>query len=130
MVWGWGRRKQAGTAATAIVAGRPGGKPATPIAGSRTPRISSVAYAEADRLSDAKTANAVGLPSRSSSSCSVWSGGPRIFFLRGHRKMSGGNPRPGTTGTGNCRGPAPVLSLWGGPGGGRVVDNSFYLLPR
>ena len=38
------------------------------MAGTRTRRISSVAYADDERLSDAKTASAVGLPRRSCSS--------------------------------------------------------------
>src|SRR3954468_361318 len=49
----------------------------TPIAGSSTRRISSVAYATDDMLSELKTASAVGLPSRSCSSRDVASGRPR-----------------------------------------------------
>ena len=47
-----------------------------PTAGTATFRISSVAYAEEDRLSLANTARAVGLPSRSCWSCAVGSAGP------------------------------------------------------
>ena len=54
---------------------------ATPTAGTRTRRISSVAYADDDRLSDANTANAVGLPRRSWGSWAVESGGPSSRFL-------------------------------------------------
>ena len=46
-------------------------KAATPTTGVRIRRISSVAYAEDERLSDANTASAVGLPRRSWASCSV-----------------------------------------------------------
>src|SRR5712691_2862176 len=45
--------------------GRTSANAAAPITGTRTLRISSVAYAEEDRLSEANTASAVGLPSRS-----------------------------------------------------------------
>ena len=55
---------------------------ATPTTGTRTRRISSVAYADDERLSQANTASAVGLPSRSCSSCSVCSGGPSSLFFR------------------------------------------------
>jgi hypothetical protein len=51
-------------------------KASTPIAGTATLRISSVAYATEERLSLAKTASAVGLPSRSCFSCAVGSAGP------------------------------------------------------
>ena len=44
-------------------------------------RISSVAYAADERLSEANTARAVGLPSRSCASWSVLSGRPRTLFL-------------------------------------------------
>ena len=54
---------------------------ATPTYGTRCVRISSVPYATDDRLSDANTASAVGLPSRSWASASVLSGGPSSRFL-------------------------------------------------
>ena len=54
---------------------------AAPTAGTVTFRISSVAYAEEERLSDAKTASAVGLPSRSCARRDVGRGGPRINRL-------------------------------------------------
>ncbi len=60
----------------ATVMGTTRANAARPTAGTRTRRISSVAYADDDRLSEANTASAVGFPSRSSSSWSVCSGGP------------------------------------------------------
>jgi hypothetical protein len=65
-----------------IVTGITSEKAATPTIGTPTFRISSVAYATEDRLSEAKTASAVGLPSRSCSSCWVDSAGPRSSRLR------------------------------------------------
>ena len=76
MVWRYDRMSTASTASIATVMGTTSENAAIPTAGTRTRRISSVAYAEDDRLSDAKTASAVGLPSRSSSSCSLCNGAP------------------------------------------------------
>ena len=73
--------RNASTTSSAIVIGTTIANAATPTAGTRTRRISSVAYADDDRLSDANTARAVGLPSRSCSSCSVASGRPSSRFL-------------------------------------------------
>ena len=54
-----------------------------PMYGNSVRRISSVAYADDDRLSEANTASAVGLPSRWWSRASVESGGPSSrFFTR------------------------------------------------
>ena len=69
------------TASMATVIGTTSENAATPITGTRTRRISLVAYADDDRLLEANTASAVGLPSRSSSSCSLCSGGPRSRVL-------------------------------------------------
>ncbi len=86
---------------------------ATPIAGTRTRRISSVAYADDDRLSDANTASAVGFPRRWCSSASVCSGGPRSRRLRRYRRLSGtvsrddGSPLEGVSGSAAI-GPASV----------------------
>ena len=67
----------------ATVIGTTNENAAMPTAGTRTRRISSVAYADDERLSDANTASAVGLPRRSCASCAVASGGPsRRFFTR------------------------------------------------
>ena len=68
---------------------------AMPTTGMRTRSISSVAYADDDRLSDAKTASAVGFPSRSCASCEVASGGPRSRFLMRYRRGSGGATESG-----------------------------------
>ena len=65
----------------ATVRGTTSEKAAMPITGIRTRRISSVAYADDERLSDAKTARAVGLPSRSWARRSLCSGGPRRRFF-------------------------------------------------
>ena len=65
-----------------IVTGITSAKAATPTIGTPTFRISSVAYATEDRLSEANTASAVGLPSRSCSSCFVESGGPSSTRFR------------------------------------------------
>ena len=54
----------------------------TPIAGSKTRRISSVAYATDDMLSELKTASAVGFPSRSCSSLDVARGRPSRTRLK------------------------------------------------
>ena len=75
------RIRNASTTSSAIVIGTTSANAATPIAGMSTRRISSVAYADDDRLSDANTASAVGLPSRSCASCSVASGRPSSRFL-------------------------------------------------
>ena len=69
------------TTSIATVIGTTSENAATPTAGMSTRRISSVAYADEERLSDAKTASAVGLPSRSCSSWSVSSGGPSSRFF-------------------------------------------------
>src|SRR5438445_3638429 len=55
----------------AVVIGTTNANAPMPITGMRTRKISSVAYAEDERLSEANTASAVGLPKRSCSSCSV-----------------------------------------------------------
>ena len=57
-------------------------------------RISSVAYADDDRLSDAKTASAVGLPSRSWASREVGRAGPRIIRLSAYPGLGGRARRP------------------------------------
>jgi hypothetical protein len=64
------------TTSIASVMGTTSENAAKPIAGTSTRRISSVAYADDDRLSDANTARAVGRPNRSCSNCSVCSGSP------------------------------------------------------
>src|SRR4051794_39209169 len=58
---------------------------AAPMNGRSCLRISSVAYATDERLSEAKTASAVALFRRSCSSCTVARGGPRSlrFTLAG-----------------------------------------------
>ena len=65
----------------APVTGSTSAKAASPKYGTRTCRISSVAYADDDRLSLANTASAVGLPSRSCSSCSECIGLPSSLRL-------------------------------------------------
>ena len=54
---------------------------ANPTTGTSTRMISSLAYAVDDSASLANTARAVGLPSRSCSSWSVFSGGPSTLFF-------------------------------------------------
>src|SRR4051794_21538376 len=72
-----------------------------PITGTRTWMISSLAYAVDDKASLANTASAVGLPSRSCSSWSVLSGGPRTLFLNRYDRLSGSSmPGPGGRGVG------------------------------
>ena len=71
------------TTSNAIVIGTTSMNAASPTNGSRWRRISSVAYADDEMQSEEKTARAVGIPSRSFSSSSVWSGAPRsLFFSR------------------------------------------------
>ena len=60
----------------ATVIGNTNENATSPATGSRTCRISSVAYADDDRLSEANTANAVGLPRRWCSSSSLCRGAP------------------------------------------------------
>ena len=71
--------RKASTTSIATVIGTTSENAAMPTAGTSTRRISSVAYAEDERLSDANTASAVGRPKRSCSSSSVRSGGPSSF---------------------------------------------------
>ena len=66
----------------AIVIGTTSEKAANPTSGMSTWRISSVAYALDERLSDAKTARAVGFPSRWCSISSLWSGWPSSLRFR------------------------------------------------
>src|SRR5262249_44998508 len=99
--------------------------------GMRTRRISSVAYADDERLSDAKTARAVGLPSRSCSSASVWSGGPRSLHLSRYPSESAGTATPGTGAyagpCGDAAGaPRPVSSVVDGA----VIVTRRYLAHR
>ena len=83
IVWRYDRIRKPRTMSSAVVTGRTSEKAARPTTGTRTRRISSVAYADDERLSDANTARAVGLPRRSWMSWSVWSGGPSsLFFSR------------------------------------------------
>ena len=67
----------ASTSTTAMVMGMTSVNATMPTAGMRIRRISSVAYATEDMLSEEKTASAVGLPSRSCSSRAVASGRPK-----------------------------------------------------
>src|SRR3954452_2265944 len=81
MVCRYDRIRKPSTTSTAKVIGVTSENAASPTNGIRTRRISSVAYAHEERLSDAKTASAVGLPSVSCSSRSLCNGGPSTFFL-------------------------------------------------
>src|SRR3954470_1393884 len=81
MVSRYDRIRNASTTSIATVSGTTIENAATPIAGSSTRRISSVAYADEDKLSDANTARAVGLPNSSWMSFSVSSGVPNTRFL-------------------------------------------------
>src|SRR6478752_3120919 len=78
MVWRYDRIRKPSTTSRAMVIGvtreNTAAAPSPPI--TRTRRISSVAYAHDDKLSDANTANAVGLPSVSCSKRSLCNGGP------------------------------------------------------
>src|SRR5712691_7568937 len=65
IVWRYERIKKPRTTSNATVTGTTNENAATPTTGTRTLRISSVAYADDDRLSEANTANAVGFPRRS-----------------------------------------------------------------
>ena len=67
----------ASTRTTNAEMGRTSEKAIRPIAGMRTRRISSVAYATEDMLSEEKTAMAVGLPNRSCASRAVANGRPK-----------------------------------------------------
>src|ERR1700704_5545966 len=78
-----------------MVTGTTSEKAATPMTGTRTRRITSVAYAEDDRLSEANTARAVGLPSRSWASSSVCKGAPRSRFFNRYLVLSGTVSRGG-----------------------------------
>ncbi len=83
MVSRYERIRKPSTTSNATVIGTSNENAATPMTGTRTRRISSDAYAEEERLSEAKTASAVGFPRRSCSSRSVSSGGPsNRFFIR------------------------------------------------
>ena len=77
----------------ATVTGTTSENAATPMTGTSTRRISSVAYADEERLSEAKTASAVGLPSRSWASSSVCSGDPSNRFFQRYRVLSGTSSR-------------------------------------
>ena len=81
MVCRYERMRKPRTTSSATVIGSTRLNAATPTAGMATRRISSVAYADDDRLSLANTASAVGLPSRSWARRSVCSGGPSSFPL-------------------------------------------------
>src|SRR5689334_14293251 len=89
IVWRYDRIRNAKTTSNAIVLGTTIASAATPTAGISTRRISSVAYADDERLSDANTASAVGLPSRSCASRSVASGRPSNAFLKRYIRVSG-----------------------------------------
>src|SRR5205807_6009138 len=91
IVWRYERIRKPRTTSRAIVTGTTSANAATPTYGTRCRRISSVAYADDDRLSEAKTASAVGLPRRSCSSCSVSSGGPSSLLLARYDRLSGGS---------------------------------------
>ena len=67
---------------TAIVMGITSINAMMPTAGTRIRRISSVAYATEDMLSEENTASAVGLPSRSCSRRAVAMGLPSSSLLR------------------------------------------------
>src|SRR6266545_7382932 len=72
---------------------------APPTAGTATFKISSVAYAEEERLSDANTASAVGLPSRSCFRLAVGRAGPRTARFRAYPGPCGsGDGRAGAAG--------------------------------
>src|SRR5205823_567177 len=87
--------RNASTTSMAMVIGTTSENAATPMAGTRMCRISSVAYAEDDRLSEAKTARAVGRPNRSWMRAEVCSGLPRRTFLS--RNPSGGRSSSGAS---------------------------------
>ncbi len=83
IVWRYERIKKNKTTSSAVVTGTTSANAPMPTIGMSTRNISSVAYADDERLSDANTASAVGLPSRSCSSSSVCNGGPSsLFFSR------------------------------------------------
>src|SRR5438477_615617 len=110
----------------ATVMGRTKANAATPTAGTRTRRISSVAYADDDRLSLAKTASAVGLPSRSCTRRSVASGSPisrRLTFA--HRLLRSGRVvvGAGATAAGLVRSVVPLMSP--ASAGGRMCHVRF-----
>jgi len=61
MVWRYDRIKKNKTTRSAVVIGTTSANAPRPITGIRTRSISSVAYADDDKLSDANTASAGGL---------------------------------------------------------------------
>src|SRR5215211_5330296 len=97
------------TATIASVIGTTSENAATPTIGTSTRRISSVAYADDERLSDANTASAVGFPRRSCSRSSVGSAGPRSLRLTRKPRSSWGSS---TYGAGD-RAAAPVVAPLG-----------------
>jgi hypothetical protein len=99
------RIRNPNTTHMAIVMGITRENAMAPATGSSTWRISSVAYADDDRLSEAKTASAVGLPRRWCSSSSLCSGAPRSRRLRRYEIESGGRGTPGSDGIGSGTGP-------------------------
>src|SRR5918995_38710 len=107
------------TTSIEIVIGTTSENATRPAMGTRTCRISSVAYADDDRLSEANTASAVGLPRRWCSSSSVCSGLPSNLRLRRYDSESGGN---GTDGLGG-RGPDGVRKP-----GGASTDTGLKVL--
>src|SRR5579885_1930754 len=108
--------RKASTTSMATVMGTTSEKAATPMAGTRTRRISSVAYADDDRLSDAKTARAVGLPRRSWTRFSVARGGPsRRFFARSARARGRSTSRRAGRGSGTGPGRSIGRKVWAMP---------------
>src|SRR5437016_462760 len=110
MVWRYDKIKKNRTTSNAVVIGTTSANAPSPITGIRTRNISSVAYADDDKLSDANTASAVGLPRRSVSSASVCNGGPSSLFFNRYRTLSGGTATPGTSGVGIGRADPPIRS--------------------
>src|SRR3977135_1013018 len=103
MVWRYENRRMPSTARRATVMGTTMAKMPMAVAFMRTLRISSVAYADDDRLSLAKTARAVGLPKRSWMRRSVERGLPTITRLM-RREVGGTGGRAGSGGgAGNTR---------------------------
>src|SRR2546430_16567728 len=90
MVWRYEKIRMASTSTTVNVIGTTSVKARMPTAGTRMRRISSVAYATEDMLSEENTARAVGLPSRSCSSRAVASGLPRNSRLRRYAEAGSG----------------------------------------
>src|ERR1700738_3165714 len=133
MVWRYERIRNANTISSAPVTGTTSENAAIPITGTRTRKISSVAYAADDKLSDANTASAVGLPRRWSSSVSVDSGGRSSRFFSRYLRLSGTigtRARESRSSSPNARiagsaGAAPAVSTDASTGGSTRIATHY-----